>query len=74
MVDIFFANVWRTKPVEEVPEIQLKSSSVMELPDGSRHFVGYKITRLSPREEAFVLGKDYEEAPKEEPFIMVKTI
>jgi hypothetical protein len=33
--------LWITAPVEEVPEIVLRHWSIRQLPDGSRHFVGY---------------------------------
>jgi len=33
--------IWRVAPVNEVPEIRLSSWSIRQLPDGSRHFVGY---------------------------------
>lgn len=34
-------SIWRTKPVSDQPSLSLDSWRVYELPDGSRHLVGY---------------------------------
>jgi hypothetical protein len=36
-------SIWKTIPVQEEPEILLSSWRVMELGDGSRHFVGWNV-------------------------------
>lgn len=36
--------IWETSPVTEVPEINLRSWRVIEIEDGTRHFIGYNET------------------------------
>lgn len=48
--------IWATRPVEDVPLIQLAQWAIMELPDGDRHFIGWNLEgegRASSRIETF---------------------
>lgn len=43
---------WRSTPVEERPRYLLESWSVIELPSGARHFIGYCIQNEMPHVSA----------------------
>lgn len=51
-------SVWSSTPVSLVPEIELLSWSVRQLPEGDRHLVGYNGTEMEGRVSSKVLGFD----------------
>ncbi len=50
--------IWITRPVDEIPEIQLIDWDVRELPDGDRHFVGWNITEMEGRVSSKIVTFD----------------
>jgi hypothetical protein len=53
-------NIWRTRAVNDEPQIVLTHWSVRELPDGDRHFVGYNISYPEGRVSSKILEFDPE--------------
>jgi hypothetical protein len=51
-------NIWKSTDVEDVPEIELIDWIVAELPDGSRHFIGYNITEMEGRVSSKIITYD----------------
>jgi hypothetical protein len=50
--------IWTTRPVDEIPEIQLINWDVRELPDGDRHFVGWNIVEMEGRVSSKIVTFD----------------
>lgn len=50
--------VWKTTPVDAMPEIQLIEWNVMELPNGDRHFLGWNIVEMEGRVSSKIVTFD----------------
>jgi hypothetical protein len=50
--------IWITRPVDEIPELELIDWDVRELPDGDRHFVGWNITEREGRVSSKIVTFD----------------
>jgi len=50
--------IWTTRPVDEIPELELIDWDVRELPDGDRHFVGWNITEREGRVSSKIVTFD----------------
>jgi hypothetical protein len=53
-------NIWRTTPVDQVPELRLSNWAILELPDGDRHFAGYNLTEYEGRASSKIVEFDGE--------------
>lgn len=51
-------NVWRTAPVAYEPEILLGHWRIIELPDGDRHFYGYRLDAAEGRVSSKIVTYD----------------
>ena len=52
--------IWKTRSIEQVPQLTLIHWSVRELPNGDRHFVGYNITEMEGRVSSKIVKFDPE--------------
>ena len=55
---IIEASVWSATSLTEVPEIELTSWQVMQLPNGDRHFVGWNVTEREGRASSKIVEFD----------------
>ena len=55
---ILAASVWKVAPVEDAPEIVLSDWQVMQLENGSRHFVGRNLTDDEGRVSSSIVAFD----------------
>ena len=55
---IIETSVWSASPLTEVPEIELTNWQVMQLPHGSRHFVGWNVTEREGRVSSKIVEFD----------------
>jgi len=51
-------SIWRTIPVTAQPALTLQDWSVIELPDGKRHFVGYCVENCEGRVSSTIVSVD----------------
>lgn len=50
--------IWKTRPIEQIPQLVLTQWTVRELPSGDRHFVGYNLTEMEGRVSSMIVEFD----------------